>query len=110
MAAAVQELGRSCPVFVLAQTPTANTVIDFWSMIVSQRARIVVCLHGPVELLDPHFPQAVGSSEQYGDVMVTLIAQMERSHCIERTVGVVDGIVTTGVQLTILQAKSWPKK
>lgn len=80
-------------------------------MVVSQRSRIVVCLHGPAELLDPHFPQTVGVAEPFGDVTVTLSVQAERSHCIERTVRVVDGGTNVGGQLvTIVQAKSWPKK
>lgn len=100
----MQELARSCPVFVLAQTPTAQTQRDFWSMVVSQRARLVCCLHGPAEMLDPFFPVALNATETYGDCVVRLEAQFERQHCIERTVR------ANGERLTIVQAKCWPKK
>lgn len=45
-----QDLGFGCPQLILAQTPLQNTVNDFWNMIWSQKANVVVCLHTPNEV------------------------------------------------------------
>lgn len=46
----LQNLSTGCPNFIVAQTPQANTINDFWSMIWSEKSRTVVCLHTPNEV------------------------------------------------------------
>lgn len=40
-----QSLSAGCPNFIVSQTPQANTINDFWSMIWSEKSRTVLCLH-----------------------------------------------------------------
>jgi Protein-tyrosine phosphatase len=46
----LQELGPCCSTFILTQTPLANTMGDYWSMVWSQKANTLVCLHPPNEV------------------------------------------------------------
>ncbi|XP_053685329.1 tyrosine-protein phosphatase non-receptor type 23 [Sabethes cyaneus] len=105
----VKDLGFGCPQMILAQTPLQNTVNDFWNMIWSQKATVVVCLHTPNEILDTFWPCDINQELTYGDVSVSLVKQFDLTHCIERALRVTmlgsDVILT----VTLIQVKLWPK-
>lgn len=108
----------------------SHTVKDFWSMVWSQRSRIIVCLHGPTEvilynllitlwtlifvissaqLLDPFFPQQPNQKASYDDFTVTMVRQFDLSHSIERSFAVEMHNSETKLETTIVQVKEWPK-
>uniref|UniRef100_A0A182PUL2 Tyrosine-protein phosphatase non-receptor type 23 n=1 Tax=Anopheles epiroticus TaxID=199890 RepID=A0A182PUL2_9DIPT len=105
----VKDLGFGCPHFILAQTPLANTVNDFWNMIWSQKSNVIVCLHTANELLDPFWPTETGKELSCGDVSVTLMKQFDLTHCTERTLRI--SMLGSDYSLTValLQPKLWSK-
>uniref|UniRef100_A0A2M4B8K6 Putative tyrosine-protein phosphatase non-receptor type 23 n=1 Tax=Anopheles marajoara TaxID=58244 RepID=A0A2M4B8K6_9DIPT len=105
----VKDLGFGCPNFVLAQTPLPNTVNDFWNMVWSQKANVIVCLHTANELLDPFWPTDTGKELSYGDVSVTLVKQFDLTHCTERTLRIQMLGSDYSLTVALLQPKLWPK-
>ncbi|XP_055533738.1 tyrosine-protein phosphatase non-receptor type 23 isoform X2 [Wyeomyia smithii] len=105
----VKDLGFGCPQMILAQTPLQNTVNDFWNMIWSQKATVVVCLHPPNEILDTFWPCDINQELSYGDVSVSLVKQFDLTHCIERALRVTMLGSDVILSLTLLQVKLWPK-
>ncbi|XP_058056485.1 tyrosine-protein phosphatase non-receptor type 23 [Anopheles bellator] len=103
------DLGFGCPNFVLAQTPLPNTVNDFWNMIWSQKANVIVCLHTANELLDPFWPTEASKELSYGDVSVTLVKQFDLTHCTERTLCIQMLGADHSLTVALLQPKLWPK-
>ncbi|XP_055621226.1 tyrosine-protein phosphatase non-receptor type 23 isoform X2 [Toxorhynchites rutilus septentrionalis] len=109
-AAYVKDLGFGCPQLVLAQTPLQNTVNDFWNMIWSQKANVVVCLHTPNEILDTFWPLEIKQELTYGDVSVSLIKQFDLTHCIERMLRVTMLGSDIILNVSLLQNKLWLKQ
>lgn len=108
-AAYVKDLGPGCPTFILAQTPMQNTLNDFWSMIWSQKARIVVCLHTPNEILDTFWPQELNKEMHFDDYSVTLVKQFDLSHCIELSLKLTKNGADAILDLSLIQIKAWTK-
>lgn len=128
----LQHLGFGCPQLILAQTPLQNTVNDFWNMIWSQKANVVMCLHTPAEvcpfrsslitpnfrkqiptefqILDTFWPTETNQELSYGDFSVSLIKQFDLTHCIERSLRVTMLGSDVILNVSLLQNKLWPKQ
>ncbi|XP_017040383.1 tyrosine-protein phosphatase non-receptor type 23 [Drosophila ficusphila] len=108
-AAYMKNLSAGCPNFIIAQTPQANTINDFWSMIWSEKSRTVVCLHTTNELFDPYWPQTLDQPTHYDDYTVTCVKLQPLSHCTEYQLKLsmhgADGVL----DLSLLQLKQWTK-
>ncbi|KAH8379149.1 hypothetical protein KR009_003303 [Drosophila setifemur] len=108
-AAYMKNLSAGCPNFILAQTPQANTINDFWSMIWSEKARTVVCLHTTNELFDPFWPQALDQPTNYDDYTVTCVKVQQLSHCSEYQLKMCMHGADALLDLSLLQLKQWTK-
>ncbi|SPP76051.1 tyrosine-protein phosphatase non-receptor type 23 isoform X1 [Drosophila guanche] len=107
-AAYMKNLSARCPNFIIAQTPQANTINDFWSMIWSEKSRTVVCLHTTNELFDPFWPQALDQATHYDDYTVTCVKLNQLSHCSEYQLRLsMHGADV--LDLSLLQLKQWTK-
>ncbi|KAM7357690.1 tyrosine-protein phosphatase non-receptor type protein myopic isoform 2-T2 [Cochliomyia hominivorax] len=108
-AAFVKNLSTGCPNFIIAQTPQQNTINDFWSMIWSQKARTILCLHTPNEMLDPFWPQSIDKESSFDDFTVKCIKIIQLSHCIEYQLKLSMLGADAIIELSILQIKTWTK-
>ncbi|XP_017068347.1 tyrosine-protein phosphatase non-receptor type 23 [Drosophila eugracilis] len=108
-AAYMKNLSAGCPNFIVAQTPQANTVNDFWSMIWSEKSRTVVCLHTTNELFDPYWPQALDQPTHYDDYTVTCVKLQQLSHCSEYQLKLSMHGADAVLDLSLLQLKQWTK-
>lgn len=108
-AAYVKDLGPGCPTFIMAQTPLQNTVNDFWSMIWTQKARTVVCLHTPNEILDTFWPKELNKEMNFDDFSVTLVKQFDLSHCTELNLKLTMNGADAILDLSLIQIKAWTK-
>ncbi|XP_017487965.1 PREDICTED: tyrosine-protein phosphatase non-receptor type 23 isoform X1 [Rhagoletis zephyria] len=108
-AAYIKNLGTGCPNLIIAQTPQQNTINDFWSMIWSQKARTVACLHTPNEMLDPYWPQERDLENHYDDFTVKCVKINSLSHCVEYNLKLSMHGADAIVDLSVLQIKAWTK-
>ncbi|XP_061395463.1 tyrosine-protein phosphatase non-receptor type 23 [Musca vetustissima] len=108
-AAYIKNLGSGCPNLIIAQTPQQNTINDFWSMIWSQKARTVLCLHTPNEMLDPFWPQTLDKESHFDDFTVKCVKIIQLSHCVEYQLNLSMLGSDVIIQLAILQIKQWTK-
>lgn len=108
-AAYVKDLGPGCPNFIIAQTPQQNTQNDFWSMIWSQKARTLVCLHTPNEILDPFWPQILQSEMHFDDFSLKLVKINNLSHTNEFALKLSMNGADAIIDLSLLQIKAWTK-
>ncbi|XP_037827067.1 tyrosine-protein phosphatase non-receptor type 23-like [Lucilia sericata] len=108
-AAFVKNLSTGCPNFIIAQTPQQNTINDFWSMIWSQKARTILSLHTPNEMLDPFWPQSVDKESNFDDFTVKCIKIIQLSHCIEYQLKLSMLGADAIIELSVLQIKTWTK-
>ncbi|XP_033238229.1 tyrosine-protein phosphatase non-receptor type 23 [Drosophila pseudoobscura] len=108
-AAYMKNLSARCPNFIIAQTPQANTINDFWSMIWSEKSRTVVCLHTTNELFDPFWPQALDQPTHYDDYTVTCVKLQQLSHCSEFQLRLSMHGADPVLELSLLQLKQWTK-
>ncbi|CAD7006351.1 unnamed protein product [Ceratitis capitata] len=108
-AAYVKNLGTGCPNLIIAQTPQQNTINDFWSMIWSQKARTVCCLHTPNEMLDPYWPQECDVENHYDDFTVKCVKVNTLSHCMEYNLKLSMHGADPIIALSVLQIKAWTK-
>lgn len=96
--------------FILTQTPMANTVNDYWEMVWSQKANILVCLHTANELLDPFWPQNINEEKYFGEISVVLEKQFELSHCHENMLKITRQGSDNEMKVSLLQVKAWKKR
>ncbi|XP_016999257.2 tyrosine-protein phosphatase non-receptor type 23 [Drosophila takahashii] len=108
-AAYMKNLSAGCPNFIVAQTPQANTINDFWSMIWSEKSRTVVCLHTTNELFDPYWPQSLDQPTHYDDYTVTCVKIQQLSHCSEYQLKLSMHGADAVLDLSLLQLKQWTK-
>uniref|UniRef100_A0A034VK14 Tyrosine-protein phosphatase non-receptor type 23 n=1 Tax=Bactrocera dorsalis TaxID=27457 RepID=A0A034VK14_BACDO len=108
-AAYIKNLGTGCPNLIIAQTPQQNTINDFWSMIWSQKARTVCCLHTPNEMLDPYWPQECEVENHYDDFTVKCVKVTTLSHCVEYNLKLSMHGADAIISLSVLQIKAWTK-
>ncbi|XP_016965824.1 tyrosine-protein phosphatase non-receptor type 23 [Drosophila biarmipes] len=108
-AAYMKNLSAGCPNFIVAQTPQANTINDFWSMIWSEKPRTVVCLHTTSELFDPYWPQSLDQTTHYDDYTVTCVKLQQLSHCSEYQLKLSMHGADAVLDLSLLQLKQWTK-
>uniref|UniRef100_A0A1I8MVM7 Tyrosine-protein phosphatase non-receptor type 23 n=1 Tax=Musca domestica TaxID=7370 RepID=A0A1I8MVM7_MUSDO len=108
-AAYIKNLGSGCPNLIIAQTPQQNTINDFWSMVWSQKARTVLCLHTPNEMLDPFWPQTLDKESHFDDYTVKCVKIIQLSHCVEYQLNLSMLGSDVIIQLAILQIKQWTK-
>ncbi|ALC44607.1 mop [Drosophila busckii] len=108
-AARIESLSSGCPHIIIAQTPQANTINDFWSMIWSQKSRTVVCLHTTNELFDPYWPQALEQPTHYDDYTVNCVKLQQLSHCTEYQLKLSMHGADAVLDLSLLQLKQWTK-
>ncbi|XP_017019523.1 tyrosine-protein phosphatase non-receptor type 23 [Drosophila kikkawai] len=108
-AAYMKNLSAGCPNFIIAQTPQANTINDFWSMIWSEKSRTVVCLHTTNELFDPFWPQSLDQTAHYDDYSVTCVKIQQLSHCSEYQLKLSMHGADAVLDLSLLQLKQWTK-
>ncbi|KAH8259392.1 hypothetical protein KR026_003456 [Drosophila bipectinata] len=108
-AAYMKNLSVGCPNFIVAQTPQANTINDFWSMIWSEKSRSVVCLHTTNELFDPYWPQDLDQPTHYDDFTVTCVKIQQLSHCTEYQLKLSMHGADAVLDLSLLQLKKWTK-
>ncbi|XP_054736176.1 tyrosine-protein phosphatase non-receptor type 23 [Anastrepha obliqua] len=108
-AAYIKNLGTGCPNLIIAQTPQQNTTNDFWSMIWSQKARTVACLHTPNEMLDPYWPQECNVENHYDDFTVKCVKINTLSHCVEYNLKLSMHGADAIIDLSVLQIKAWTK-
>ncbi|XP_011188387.2 tyrosine-protein phosphatase non-receptor type 23 isoform X1 [Zeugodacus cucurbitae] len=108
-AAYIKNLGTGCPNLIIAQTPQQNTINDFWSMIWSQKARTVCCLHTPNEMLDPYWPQECEIENHYDDFTVKCVKVTMLSHCVEYNLKLSMHGADAIIGLSVLQIKAWTK-
>ncbi|XP_020798026.1 tyrosine-protein phosphatase non-receptor type 23 [Drosophila serrata] len=108
-AAYMKNLSAGCPDFIIAQTPQANTINDFWSMIWSEKSRTVVCLHTTNELFDPFWPQSLDQTTHYDDYTVTCVKIQQLSHCTEYQLKLSMHGADAVLDLSLLQLKQWTK-
>ncbi|KAH8270247.1 hypothetical protein KR018_006177 [Drosophila ironensis] len=108
-AAYMKNLSAGCPNFIVAQTPQANSINDFWSMIWSEKSRTVVCLHTTNELFDPFWPQALDQPTHYDDYTVTCVKIQQLSHCSEYQLKLCMHGADAILDLSLLQLKQWTK-
>ncbi|KAH8293874.1 hypothetical protein KR054_005881 [Drosophila jambulina] len=108
-AAYMKNLSAGCPNFIIAQTPQANTINDFWSMIWSEKSRTVVCLHTTNELFDPFWPQSLDQTTHYDDYSVTCVKIQQLSHCSEYQLKLSMHGADAVLDLSLLQLKQWTK-
>lgn len=108
-AAYMKNLSVGCPNFIVAQTPQANTINDFWSMIWSEKSRSVVCLHTTNELFDPYWPQALDQPTHYDDFTVTCVKIQQLSHSTEYQLKLSMHGADAVLDLSLLQLKKWTK-
>ncbi|KAH8404540.1 hypothetical protein KR222_011850 [Zaprionus bogoriensis] len=108
-AAYMKNLSAGCPNFIVAQTPQANTINDFWSMIWSEKSRTVVCLHTANELFDPYWPQTLDVPTHYDDFTVSCVKQQQLSHCTEYQLKLSMHGADAVLDLSLLQLKQWTK-
>ncbi|XP_050334866.1 tyrosine-protein phosphatase non-receptor type 23 [Bactrocera neohumeralis] len=108
-AAYIKNLGTGCPNLIIAQTPQQNTINDFWSMIWSQKARTVCCLHTPNEMLDPYWPQECEVDNHYDDFTVKCVKVTTLSHCVEYNLKLSMHGADAIISLSVLQIKAWTK-
>ncbi|KAH8371530.1 hypothetical protein KR093_007867 [Drosophila rubida] len=108
-AAYMKSLSAGCPNIIVAQTPQANTINDFWSMIWSEKARTVGCLHTANELFDPYWPQELNQPTHYDDFTVNCVKQQQLSHCTEYQLKLSMHGADAVLDVTVLQLKQWTK-
>uniref|UniRef100_A0A1B0AJE8 Tyrosine-protein phosphatase non-receptor type 23 n=1 Tax=Glossina pallidipes TaxID=7398 RepID=A0A1B0AJE8_GLOPL len=108
-AAHIKDLGNGCPNIIIAQTPQQNTVNDFWSMMWSQKARTVLCLHPSNEILDPFWPQTLEEESHFDDFSVKCVKIVSLTHCQEYQLKLSMISSDAIVELAILQIKTWTK-
>ncbi|KAM8708760.1 hypothetical protein ACLKA7_015689 [Drosophila subpalustris] len=108
-AAYMKSLSAGCPNIIVAQTPQANTINDFWSMIWSEKARTVACLHTTTELFDPFWPQAINQPTHYDDFTVNCVKQQPLSHCTEYQLKLSMHGADAVLDLSVLLLKQWTK-
>ncbi|KAL9911152.1 tyrosine-protein phosphatase non-receptor type protein myopic isoform 1-T1 [Glossina fuscipes fuscipes] len=108
-AAHIKDLGNGCPNIIIAQTPQQNTVNDFWSMLWSQKARTVLCLHPSNEILDPFWPQTLEKESHFDDFSVKCVKIVSLSHCQEYQLKLSMLSSDAIIELAILQIKTWTK-
>ncbi|EDW85389.2 uncharacterized protein Dwil_GK10583 [Drosophila willistoni] len=108
-AAYIKNLSAGCPNFIIAQTPQSNTINDFWSMVWSEKARTVICLHTTNELLDPYWPQALNRPTHYDDFTVTCVKIQQLSNSSEYQLKLSMHGADPILDLSLLQLKQWTK-
>ncbi|XP_032586780.1 tyrosine-protein phosphatase non-receptor type 23 isoform X2 [Drosophila mojavensis] len=108
-AAYMKSLSAGCPSIIVAQTPQANTINDFWSMIWSEKSRTVLCLHTTNELFDPYWPQLLNQAAHYDDYTVNCIKIQQLSHCTEYQLKLSMHGADAVLDLSLLQLKQWTK-
>ncbi|XP_064545963.1 tyrosine-protein phosphatase non-receptor type 23 [Drosophila montana] len=108
-AAYMKSLCAGCPNIIVSQTPQANTINDFWSMIWSEKSRTVVCLHTTNELFDPYWPQLLNQPTHYDDYTVSCEKLQQLSHCTEYQLKLSMHGADAILDLSLLQLKQWTK-
>ncbi|XP_023170307.2 tyrosine-protein phosphatase non-receptor type 23 [Drosophila hydei] len=108
-AAYMKSLSAGCPNFIVSQTPQANTINDFWSMIWSEKSRTVLCLHTTNELFDPYWPQLLNQAAHYDDYTVNCTKIQQLSHCTEYQLKLSMHGADAVLDLSLLQLKQWTK-
>ncbi|KAH8234823.1 hypothetical protein KR032_003741 [Drosophila birchii] len=108
-AAYMKNLSSGCPNLIIAQTPQANTINDFWSMIWSEKSRTVACLHTTNELFDPFWPQNLDQTTHYDDYSVNCVKIQPLSHCTEYQLKLSMHGADAVLDLSLLQLKQWTK-
>uniref|UniRef100_A0A1A9WRA8 Tyrosine-protein phosphatase non-receptor type 23 n=1 Tax=Glossina brevipalpis TaxID=37001 RepID=A0A1A9WRA8_9MUSC len=108
-AAHIKDLGNGCPNVIIAQTPQQNTVNDFWSMLWSQKARTVLCLHPPNEMLDPFWPQTLEKETHFDDFSAKCVKIISLTHCQEYQLKLSMLNSDAIIELAVLQIKTWTK-
>ncbi|XP_034481005.1 tyrosine-protein phosphatase non-receptor type 23 isoform X2 [Drosophila innubila] len=108
-AAYMKSLSAGCPNIIVAQTPQANTINDFWSMIWSEKARTVGCLHTTNELFDPFWPQEIDQPTHYDDFTVNCVKHQQLSHCTEYQLKLSMHGADAVLDLSVLLLKQWTK-
>lgn len=97
--------------FVASQAPPADFIGEFWTAIVESKTTLVIMLTQLVERYvpkaDQYWPDAVGSSQTFGDHKVTLVSE-DPDPAAKDTVRRVLRVEPAGVEVTLLQYVGWP--
>ncbi|CAD6192977.1 unnamed protein product [Caenorhabditis auriculariae] len=102
------------PLYILTQGPLANTMVDFWRMIVQEKVSVITMLCDFIEMgkrkCETYYPTTVGEKMKHGDYTITcdLVDEQIDAHITQSILTVEIGSKTAKV--THCRMKTWPDK
>lgn len=105
-----QDLGMRFNHFILAESPTFNTVKNFLHMIWSQKSTFVLCLNANDESPIQFISKKLNVEQAFGDFTVIVTSETERAHLIEKCVKLTSSEANEIREILVLQAKTWTAK
>ena len=85
--------------FIIAQSPTSDTIREFWHMIFERKCNVVVMLadiqEEGTEVCAQYWPRQVDSSQHFKEITVTIESERIKKGYTERVISVLEAKVGT---------------
>ncbi|XP_046426773.1 tyrosine-protein phosphatase non-receptor type 23 isoform X1 [Neodiprion fabricii] len=106
----VKDITPCIPVaFIIAQAPTADTVMNFWTMIWEQECEVVACLASNLQLNNEiYWPMAKGEDLIIGNFILSLESSIDHTTYVQRIISLKDTEKKTSRIVVHMQFTMWP--